>query len=166
MKLQACVQLKANTSKKYIVKQRNTSLQNEKHFFSASLYSRTRIPSKTIHHIMEDNFALRYVLKHPGVNSRAELVPSHDASRRRLGEYILIKCYKFQFWYLPILTQQYPSIHTWTPGWQLDSVAQFCRLECCMHQNCRSAGTIPARGISPIHSVWATGSRDVISYTM
>jgi hypothetical protein len=34
---------------------------------------------------MEDNFALRYVLKHPGVNSRAELVPSHGASRRRLG---------------------------------------------------------------------------------
>ena len=35
---------------------------------------------------MEDNFALRYVFKHPGVNSRAELVPSHDASRRRLGD--------------------------------------------------------------------------------
>jgi hypothetical protein len=35
---------------------------------------------------MEDNFALRYVLKHPGVNSRAELVPSRGASRRRLGD--------------------------------------------------------------------------------
>jgi hypothetical protein len=52
---------------------------------AASLYSRTRITSKTVHHIMEDNFALRYVLKHPGVNSRAELVPSHGASRRRLA---------------------------------------------------------------------------------
>jgi hypothetical protein len=61
-------------------------LQNGRHFFSASLYSRTRITSKTVHHIMEDNFALRYVLKHPGVNSRAELVPSHGASRRRLGD--------------------------------------------------------------------------------
>jgi hypothetical protein len=30
--------------------------------------------------IMEDNFALRYVLKHPGVKSRVELVPSHGAS--------------------------------------------------------------------------------------
>jgi hypothetical protein len=38
---------------------------------------------------MEDNFALRYVLKHPGVNSRAELVPSHGVSRRRLGDYCL-----------------------------------------------------------------------------
>ena len=55
-------------------------------FFSASLYSRTRITSKTVPHIMENNFALRYVFKHPGVNSRAELVPSHGASRRRLGE--------------------------------------------------------------------------------
>jgi hypothetical protein len=72
---------------KYIVKQRNTSLQNENiYFFSASLYSRTRITSKTVHHIMEDNFALRYVFKHPGVNSRAELVPSHGASRRLLGD--------------------------------------------------------------------------------
>jgi hypothetical protein len=35
-----------------------------------------RITSKTVHHIMEDNFALRYVLKYPGVNSWAELVPS------------------------------------------------------------------------------------------
>jgi hypothetical protein len=35
---------------------------------------------------MEDNFALRYVFKHPGVNSRAELVPSHGAPRRRLGD--------------------------------------------------------------------------------
>jgi hypothetical protein len=50
------------------------------------LYSRTRITAKTVHHIMEDNFALRYVLKHPGVNSRVELVPSHGASRRRLGD--------------------------------------------------------------------------------
>jgi hypothetical protein len=31
---------------------------------------------------MEDNFALRYVLKHPGVNSRAELVPSPRAYAR------------------------------------------------------------------------------------
>jgi hypothetical protein len=32
---------------------------------------------------MEDNFALRYVFKHPGVNRRAELVPS---PRGRLGD--------------------------------------------------------------------------------
>jgi hypothetical protein len=31
---------------------------------------------------MEGNFALRYVLKHPGVNSRAELVPSPRAYAR------------------------------------------------------------------------------------
>jgi hypothetical protein len=35
---------------------------------------------------MEDNFALRYVFKHTGVNSRAELVPSHGAPPRRLGD--------------------------------------------------------------------------------
>jgi hypothetical protein len=35
---------------------------------------------------MEDNFALRYVLKHPGVNSLVELVPSR-ALRRWLGDY-------------------------------------------------------------------------------
>jgi hypothetical protein len=35
---------------------------------------------------MEDNFALRYVFKHPGVISRGELVPSHGAPRRRLGD--------------------------------------------------------------------------------
>jgi hypothetical protein len=52
------------------------------------------ITSKTVHHIMEDNFALRYVLKPPGVNSRAELVPSpraytrNGASRRWLGDEI------------------------------------------------------------------------------
>jgi hypothetical protein len=40
---------------------------------------------------MEDNFALRYVLQHPGVNSRAELVPSHGASRRRHGDYKISK---------------------------------------------------------------------------
>jgi hypothetical protein len=40
---------------------------------------------------MEDNFTLRYVLKYPGVNSRAELVPSlrayarNGALRRWLG---------------------------------------------------------------------------------
>jgi hypothetical protein len=34
---------------------------------------------------MEDNFALRYVFTYPGIISRAELVPSHGASRRRLG---------------------------------------------------------------------------------
>ena len=45
-------------------------------FFYVSLYLRMHITSKTVHHIMEDNFALRYVLKHPGVNSQAELVPS------------------------------------------------------------------------------------------
>ena len=44
------------------------------------------ITSKTVHHIMEDNFALRYVFKHPGVNSRTELVPLHGAPRRRLGD--------------------------------------------------------------------------------
>jgi hypothetical protein len=32
---------------------------------------------------MEDNFALRYVFTYPGIISRAELVPSHGASRRR-----------------------------------------------------------------------------------
>jgi hypothetical protein len=48
-----------------------------------------RITSKTVHDInkMEDNFALRYVFPYPGIISRAELVPSHGASRRRLGEY-------------------------------------------------------------------------------
>jgi hypothetical protein len=35
---------------------------------------------------MEDNFALRYVFTYPGIISRAELVPSHGASRRRLGD--------------------------------------------------------------------------------
>jgi hypothetical protein len=35
---------------------------------------------------MEDNFALRYVFTHPGIISRAELVPSHGASRRRFGD--------------------------------------------------------------------------------
>ena len=35
---------------------------------------------------MEDNFALRYVFRSPGIISRAELVPSHGASRRRLGD--------------------------------------------------------------------------------
>jgi hypothetical protein len=39
---------------------------------------------------MEDNFAplnykLRYVFTYPGIISRAELVPSNGASRRRLG---------------------------------------------------------------------------------
>jgi hypothetical protein len=32
------------------------------------------------------NFRLRYAFVSPGVNSRAELVPSHGASRRRLGD--------------------------------------------------------------------------------
>jgi hypothetical protein len=47
-----------------------------------------RITSKTAHDInkMEDNFALRYVFTYPGIISRAELVPSHGASRRRLGD--------------------------------------------------------------------------------
>ena len=47
-----------------------------------------RITSKTVHDInkMEDNFALRYVFTYPGIISRAELVPSHGASRRRLGD--------------------------------------------------------------------------------
>ena len=35
-----------------------------------------RIPSKTVHYIMENNFAFCYVLKHSGVNSRAKLVPA------------------------------------------------------------------------------------------
>jgi hypothetical protein len=35
---------------------------------------------------MEDTFALRYVFQYPGIISRAELVPSHGASRRRLGD--------------------------------------------------------------------------------
>jgi hypothetical protein len=83
MKLQACFGLKA----KYIAKiYCKTAKYMKNIFYSASLYSRTRITSKTVHHIMEDNFALRYVLKHPGVNSRAELVPSHGALRRRLGD--------------------------------------------------------------------------------
>ena len=51
-------------------------------FFRAIFHSRMRITSKTVHHIREDNFALRYVLKYPGVNSRAELVPSHRAYAR------------------------------------------------------------------------------------
>jgi hypothetical protein len=40
--------------------------------------------SKTVHDInkMEDNFVFTY----PGIISRAELVPSHGASRRRLGD--------------------------------------------------------------------------------
>ena len=64
-------------------------------FFSASLHSRKRKRSKTAHHIMEDNCALRFVLKYPGENSRAELVPSprdyarNGASRRRFGDYLL-----------------------------------------------------------------------------
>jgi hypothetical protein len=58
-------------------------------FFSASLYSRTRITSKTVLHIMEDNFAFCYVLKHPSVNSRAELVPSPRAYA--LGDYFITK---------------------------------------------------------------------------
>jgi hypothetical protein len=43
---------------------------------------------ETVHDInkMEDNFALRYVFTYPGIISRAELVPSHSASRRRLGD--------------------------------------------------------------------------------
>ena len=47
-----------------------------------------RITSKTVHDInkMEDNFALRYVFTYPGIISCAELVPSHGASRRRLGD--------------------------------------------------------------------------------
>ena len=32
------------------------------------------------------NFRLRYAFLFPGVNSRAELVPSHGASRRWLGD--------------------------------------------------------------------------------
>ena len=56
-----------------------------------------RITSKTVHDInkKEDNFALRYVFTYPGIISRAELVPSHGASRRRLGDYaagILLQC--------------------------------------------------------------------------
>jgi hypothetical protein len=52
-----------------------------------------RITSKTVHDInkMEDNFALRYVFTYPGIISRAELVPSHGASRRRLGDNTSLK---------------------------------------------------------------------------
>ena len=67
------------------------SFQNEKQLLirlRQSLYSRMRITSKTVNDInkMEDNFALRYVFTYPGIISRAELVPSHGASRRRLGD--------------------------------------------------------------------------------
>jgi hypothetical protein len=50
--------------------------------------SRMRITSKTVHDInkMEGNFALHYVFTYSGIISRAELIPSHGASRRRLGE--------------------------------------------------------------------------------
>jgi hypothetical protein len=41
---------------------------------------------------MDDNFAFRYVFTYPGIISRAELVPSHGASRRRLGDYIIYSC--------------------------------------------------------------------------
>ena len=68
-------------------------MQNEKKIILVRAITRAcAITSKTVHHIMEDNFALRYVLKHPGVNSRAELVPSprayagNGASRRWLGD--------------------------------------------------------------------------------
>jgi hypothetical protein len=44
---------------------------------------------------MEDNFALRYVFTYPGIISRAELVPSHGASRRRLGDYRYYSLIKF-----------------------------------------------------------------------
>jgi hypothetical protein len=81
MKLQACFQLKAKYIAKICCKTAKYIFAKWKKIFSASLYSRTRTTSKTVRHIMEDNFALRYVLKHPGVNSRAELVP-----RRRLGD--------------------------------------------------------------------------------
>ena len=66
-------------------------------FFSTSLYSGMRIALKTVHHIMEDNFALCYVFKRPGVNSLAELVPSprayarNGASRRWLGNEVETK---------------------------------------------------------------------------
>jgi hypothetical protein len=64
------------------------SFQNEKQFLRQSLYSRMRITSKTVHDInkMEDNFSLRYVFTYPGIIRRAELVPSHGASCRRLGD--------------------------------------------------------------------------------
>ena len=58
------------------------------YFNRQSLYPRMRITSKTVHYTnkMEDNFALRYVFTYPGIICRAELVPLHDASRRRLGD--------------------------------------------------------------------------------
>ena len=70
-------------------------MKNHLYFDSwQSLYSRMRIKSKTAYdiNIMEDNFALRYVFTHPGIISRAKLVPSNGASRRRLGDeqYIII----------------------------------------------------------------------------
>jgi hypothetical protein len=77
-----------NFKQKIAVKQQNTSFENEKQLLRQSLYSRMRITSKTAHDInkMEDNFALRYVFTYPGIISRADLVPSHGASRRRLGD--------------------------------------------------------------------------------
>jgi hypothetical protein len=61
-------------------------LQNEKKITLVQAITRAcAITSKTVHHIMEDNFALRYVLKHTGVNSRAELVPSPRAYARNSG---------------------------------------------------------------------------------
>jgi hypothetical protein len=71
----------ANQTRRTVPVRIATSFQN-------SLYSRMRITWKTVHDInkMEDNFALRYVFTYPGIISRAELVPSHGASRRRLGD--------------------------------------------------------------------------------
>ena len=82
-----------NLKQTIALKQQNTSFKNENQLLRQSLYSRMRITSKTVHDInkMEDNFALGYVFTYPGIISRAELVPSHGASRRWLGD----KPYKF-----------------------------------------------------------------------
>ena len=42
------------------------------------------------------NFRLRYAFLFPGVNSRAELVPSHGASRCWLGDYVYMHVYTDQ----------------------------------------------------------------------
>jgi hypothetical protein len=97
MKLQAYFQLKSRTKTVlyfcklfnfFSVKQQNTSFQNEKQLLRQRLYSRMRITSKTVHDInkIKDNFALRFIFTYPGIISRAELVPSHGISRRRLGD--------------------------------------------------------------------------------
>ena len=63
----------------YIVKNSNIQLKLKfckiKNIFSREL-ALAHPHNVENHHIMEDDFPFRYVLKYPGVNSRAELVPS------------------------------------------------------------------------------------------